>query len=151
MTMLLFSVGAVWSQVGLIAEAGLVPPPVPRDKQPQPLPAEIVKAWRDAGAEVGWMRVKQDGYVEFVSEKKGKVGDVPAFRFFTWGDGVVGGLLVPAAGLGLYPGGTEVTDAGLTELAGLKSLQSLYLCNTRVTDAGIAELQKAFPRCRIAR
>ena len=34
----------------------------------------------------------------------------------------------------------EVTDAGLKELAGLKSLQSLHLGNTKVTDAGLKEL-----------
>jgi hypothetical protein len=33
-----------------------------------------------------------------------------------------------------------VTDAGLKELAGLRSLQGLYLNRTRVTDAGLKEL-----------
>jgi len=44
-----------------------------------------------------------------------------------------------------------VTDAGLKELAGLKSLQSLDLFITHVTDAGIKELQKALPGCQISR
>ena len=35
---------------------------------------------------------------------------------------------------------TKVTDTGLKELAGLKSLQHLYLNNTDVTDAGLKEL-----------
>ena len=46
---------------------------------------------------------------------------------------------------------TQVTDAGLKELAGRKQLQSLYLGYTEVTDAGVAELQKALPQCRIDR
>ena len=33
-----------------------------------------------------------------------------------------------------------MTDAGLKELAGLKSLQTLNLTNTQVTDAGLKEL-----------
>ncbi len=33
-----------------------------------------------------------------------------------------------------------MTDAGLKELAGLKSLQLLYLAGTQVTDAGLKEL-----------
>ena len=33
-----------------------------------------------------------------------------------------------------------MTDAGLKELAGLKSLQSLNLQHTKVTDAGLKEL-----------
>jgi hypothetical protein len=44
-----------------------------------------------------------------------------------------------------------VTDAGLKELAGLKSLQSLDLSRTKVTDAGLKELQKALPDCEIVR
>jgi len=36
--------------------------------------------------------------------------------------------------------GTKVTDAGLKELAALKTLQTLYLDNTKVTDAGLKEL-----------
>ena len=46
--------------------------------------------------------------------------------------------------------GTQVTDAGLKELAGLQSLQTLYLAGTQVTDAGVAELQKALPGCQIS-
>jgi len=35
---------------------------------------------------------------------------------------------------------TKVTDAGLKELAGLKSLRALYLAGTQVTDAGLKGL-----------
>jgi internalin A len=35
---------------------------------------------------------------------------------------------------------TQVTDAGLKELAGLKSLQTLHLRFTKVTDVGLKEL-----------
>jgi hypothetical protein len=41
------------------------------------------------------------------------------------------------------------TDAGLKELAGLKSLQKLYLRATKVTSAGFDALEKALPACRI--
>jgi Leucine-rich repeat (LRR) protein len=40
----------------------------------------------------------------------------------------------------LYLGDTPVTNAGLKELAALKSLQSLDLHGTQVTDAGLKEL-----------
>ena len=36
-----------------------------------------------------------------------------------------------------------MTDAGLKELAGLKSLQTLNLNDTQVTDAGLKELGRA--------
>ena len=120
------------------------------------------------------------GYLEFVPEKEGKPGDLPAFRFFFWQEGRwQGGRLAklpapaPAFGLSLrytevtdaglkelaglkslqtldlYH--TEVTDAGLKELAGLKSLQALDLGETKVTDAGVHELQQTLPGCRITR
>ena len=44
---------------------------------------------------------------------------------------------------------TQITDAGLKELAKLLSLEELYLVNTQITDAGLAELKKALPNCRI--
>jgi len=42
-----------------------------------------------------------------------------------------------------------VTDAGLKELAGLKSLRWLRLNDTKVTAAGVAALQKELPACKI--
>ncbi len=41
---------------------------------------------------------------------------------------------------GVSLSGTKVTDAGLKELAGLKSLTELDLDRTKVTDAGLREL-----------
>ena len=41
---------------------------------------------------------------------------------------------------------TQVTDAGLKELTGMKNLQMVNLVGTKVTDAGVQELQKALPR-----
>jgi hypothetical protein len=49
----------------------------------------------------------------------------------------------------LLLGGTKVTDEGLKELVGLKTLRSLDLRGTKVTDGGLAELKKALPKCYI--
>ena len=57
-------------------------------------------------------------------------------------------------GVGTLPCGlgyTKVTDAGLKELASLKSLETLSLRGTKVTDAAVKELQEALPDCRISR
>ena len=48
-------------------------------------------------------------------------------------------------------GGTQVTDAGLKELAGLKQLQTLDLSSTQVTDAGERQLRKALPNLQVIR
>jgi Leucine-rich repeat (LRR) protein len=44
---------------------------------------------------------------------------------------------------------TKVTDAGLKELANLRNLRTLELNFTHVTDAGVDQLQKALPDCVI--
>jgi hypothetical protein len=49
----------------------------------------------------------------------------------------------------LHLGNTKITDADLTEVAKLQQLTFLGLNDTQVTDAGVAELQKALPNCRI--
>jgi hypothetical protein len=41
------------------------------------------------------------------------------------------------------------TDAGLKELAGLQSLQTLELGGTKVTETGVKQLKKALPKCEI--
>ena len=46
---------------------------------------------------------------------------------------------------------TQITDAGLKDIAKLQQLRRLRLSNTKVTDAGVAELQKALPKCEIHR
>ena len=114
-------------------------PPAKADA-PQPLPENIVKAWEEAQAQVGWMRVHPAGFLEFARAEEGKPGDLPAFLFHEWQDGRLAKLPAPASAFGLYLNATQVTDAELKELAGLKSLQALNLGWTKVTDAGLKEL-----------
>ena len=47
--------------------------------------------------------------------------------------------------------GPNVTHAGISQLKGVKSLESLHLRNTRATDAGIADLRSALPRLKVER
>ena len=49
----------------------------------------------------------------------------------------------------LYLANTKITDAGLKEVAKLQKLKSLYVGNTQITEAGVAELKKALPNCSI--
>ncbi len=120
--------------------SGFADPPPAKNDPPKPLPKEIVEAWKKAGAEVGWMRVNKFGSLEFLPVKEGKLGDLPAFRFSRWQEGRLAKLSAPAAAFGLDLRGAQVTGAGLKELAGFKSLQTLGLHGIRVTDAGLKEL-----------
>ena len=48
--------------------------------------------------------------------------------------------------------GTTVTGAGLKQLAPLKGLQTLVLLNCKnVTDAAVVELHQVLPHCKIVR
>jgi RNA polymerase sigma factor (sigma-70 family) len=51
----------------------------------------------------------------------------------------------------LYLANNKVTDAGLAELKALTSLRRLDLWHTRVTDAGVADLRKALPALEVSK
>jgi hypothetical protein len=104
----------------------------------RPLSPEMVKAWTDAGAEVGWIRLNQNGV--FLFQEKSEAGAMPAFRFSNWKEGVLAKLPDPGAAFGLGLNSTKVTDAGLKELVRLTNLQALNLQETPVSDAGLKEL-----------
>src|SRR5438093_6762019 len=126
---------AVLSACGL--RAGAEQPPA-KDGPPEPLPETIVTAWKNAGAEVGWMRFM--GILQFVPAEQGKPGDLPAFRFSPWRRGLLADLPDPGRAFALDLSFTDLTDAGLKELAGLKSLEMLGIGSTQVTDTGLKEL-----------
>ncbi len=103
------------------ASTGRADSPPAKTDAPQPLPENIVTAWKDAGAEVGWLRLFKADYFWFVWEEEGKPGDLPAFHFHSWQEGRLAKLPAPAPVFGLSfgkqnLGGTQVTDAGLKEL-----------------------------------
>src|ERR1043166_1521195 len=116
------------AQAGGDAKAGAKPPP------------EVVKAWTDTGAKVGWMEQDALGFSQFHSKTSAPAGAVPAFQLDVWKDDTLSKLPDPGVPFGLSLWQTKVTDAGLKELAGLKSLHSLLVDGTEVTDAGMKEL-----------
>ena len=111
-----------------------------KDGPPEPLPEPIVAAWKNAGAEVGWMRFLY--ILQFVPAGQGEPGDLPAFRFSPWRHGLLAKLADPGRAFALDLSGTDLTDAGLKELTGLKSLKMLGIGMTYVTDAGLKELAR---------
>lgn len=140
MRVLVFALALITGQVGFAGE------PEKKDP-PKPLPDKIVKAWKDAGATVGWMKQEPSGILVFVEEPE--AGAIPAFRFEKWKDDVVAKLPVPETAFGLDLAKSEITDTGLKELAGLKPMTLLCLCETKVTDAAVGTLRKALPKCFI--
>ena len=105
----------------------------------KPLPPEIVKAWKGAGASVGWMKLDTMGLMN--EDENGAPGTVPAFRFrLELKQGVVANLTPPETAFGLFFSGTLVTDALLKDLSGLKNLRALNLNSTPATDAMLKDL-----------
>lgn len=111
--------------------------PPGKNDPPKPLSGEVLKAWTAAGVTVAW---KPDGRYGFTTLDAKPPPGVAAVVFAKWKDGVIGKLPAPDVPFALALTGTAVTDAGLKELAHLKSLTTLYLYNTAVTDAGLKEL-----------
>jgi hypothetical protein len=137
---------------------------------PKPLPPEVVRAWRDAGATVGWMKdlpaKPVGGYEYWVPWRdQGEPGAVPAFRCPREKEEALAKLADPGVPFGLdlhcwsgrdaelkrfaglkslhslnIGGALLLTDAGLKELAPLKNLHGLYLFYAHVTDAGLKHL-----------
>jgi len=107
-------IAVVLALVGAWGEwmAAQEPAPV-RQPVPKPLPQEVVDAWKQAGAQVGWMRaIPGIGYdLLFRVGGEGEPGELPAFRL-GFQPGVLASLPPPPAPFGLVLSGTPVTDAG---------------------------------------
>ncbi len=123
--------------VGLVVLAAAL---AEEEDKPSPLPAAVVAAWKNVGADVGWMRRNDKGYLEFRLDKEGKAGEVPSFRFDAWNEGVIGRLPPPKRGFGLCLTATQLTNPGLKDLSGLKNLELLDLSFTDLTGAGLKAL-----------
>jgi hypothetical protein len=67
---------------------------------PESLPEAIDTAWKDAGAQVGWLRPSNASYFEFIDAGESKPGDLAAFRVFRWQDGMLAKLPDPARPFG---------------------------------------------------
>jgi hypothetical protein len=135
--------------LAVLASPGLGPSslsaPAP-EKTLRPLPPGVVKAWRDAGAGVGWakdeppQRTGGYGFWEPFRETN-EPGAVPAFRYHPREQGELAKLPDPGVPFGLDTHCCGLNDAGLKEFAGLKSLRSLNLGGAlRLSDAGMKEL-----------
>ena len=76
--------------------------------------------------------------------KEGKV--MPGFIFRTFPKTRLPQVAVPFV---LDLSHSDVTDAGLKDLAGLNNLTAVYLEDTKTSAAGVAELNQALPKCAV--
>jgi hypothetical protein len=109
-------------------------------KVPKGFDEAAATAWQKAGAQVGWMG-KESGSPKF-NIGPGEMKELmPAFSFNypRFQEKFLVGLPDPGVPFGLEFGPT-MTNAGLKQLAGLKSLKALRLGSTQVTDLGLKEL-----------
>lgn len=142
------TVRSVLAFVAVCAAAGRCDAaPVPRTVPPKPLPAEVVAAWKKAGAEVGWM---SPGGTGFRAGETGQPGEIPAFRFPNWAahHGGFGGkgqfgrggfveavpplelpvdLPAPEQSFGLHHSGCRLPDHWVKELVRFNRLYALTL------------------------
>jgi internalin A len=158
----------VWhslSILALLATGGLG---VCADGSPDPLPAEVVKAWSDAGAEVNWMMDIPPRKYGFWNpwREKGETSAIPAFRFPENKNNDLTNLPDPGTAFGLdfhcgfskpvtlkelaalknlrslnLGAALRFEDPDFKILAGHKNLQALYLFHTQFNDIGLMQLE----------
>lgn len=123
------------------------PQPTAAPQSPMPAPVAALPydeatlaAWVKAGAQVGWVGMDEYDSIVFRTQPDGLTALVQGFGFAEWQENLLAELLDPGVPFGLDLGYRQVTDAGLKELAGLTSLQTLNLRSTPVTDVGLKEL-----------
>src|SRR5262245_27338633 len=68
--------------------------PPANKSSPMPLSGHVASAWKDAGAHVGWMRLKAP-YVQFLPPDEGRGSDVPALSLSSWKEGILESLPMP--------------------------------------------------------
>src|SRR5262245_50317493 len=123
----------------------LLTAPAPAQEGPPAKPAEgVIKAWGQAGLRSGWhgRGLSRWQVWAFHASPAGLTDALPAFRPRRPEQPELPALPDPKVPFALDLSGTEVTDAGLKELAGLKSLRLLNLIDTPVTDGGLKEVGK---------
>jgi uncharacterized protein (TIGR03067 family) len=113
---------------------------VVQDKSPTALPETLLTAWEKAGASAGWISLNQSGHLTFRAGVKGKAGEVAAFSMSEWKRWSLAGLPQPEQAFGLSFSNTEMTDAGMKQLATLKHLRVLDLSATKMTDKQLSEI-----------
>ncbi len=131
--------------VTLIFMAALVGPALGDERAPKgakPLPAEILQAWTDAGAEVRWIPKRPILRVldSWPDDREGEGELIPEFGFSTWDGEALEKLPDPGMPFGLSLFITRVTDVDLKALGRLKSLRAPDLRSTEITDAGLKHL-----------
>src|ERR1700722_3588087 len=111
----------------------------------KPLPPEVIKVWKDAGAELE----KWEPRFIFRKIEPGALTMLPdpgvPFRLSIWNFALTDAGLAGLAKLKSierldFGDRSGITDTGLKELTHLKNLQSLSIRGSRVTDAGLKEL-----------
>jgi hypothetical protein len=163
----------LWSLVGLAVSATLVltgcgktpqagaessAQTSQRDSSQQAVPSDaayfvdnVLKAWKQAGAEPGWIVHSDDGQFSFRTDPPNSMfvtlkatanvpRYLPGFRISNWHDGMTADLPAPKIGFGLDLYSSGITDTGLKELSRFDMLQSLNFYQGRITDEGVKEL-----------
>ena len=102
---------------------------------PKPLPKEIITAWENAGAEIGWMR--EVAYPYFVPTNEGTNNDLPAFQFSKWNEGALVNLPAPETAFALDFNFANATDGLLTEVSRFKALQSFGMRGGKIGRAHV--------------
>ncbi len=110
----------------------------------------VTGAWKQAGAEVGWVRVTGEGLSfsleeqpeDFVPPKNQAYLYYRSFKFRTWKPGLLATLPPPQESFGLDLSATSFGDDAVEELSGFKSIYILNVRLTPLTNGGRERLRR---------
>ena len=126
----------------LVCWVNPVHPDKPRSKQIDP---EIVATYEKLGAKYGSLSLQEFGrgfgLLTFSQGRSNAERGFPSFGFGELPNGKLPKLPLVDVPFGLSLCDSKVTDAGLKELRGLKTIAKLDLAVQSFTDAGIKELK----------
>ncbi|MBN9524421.1 hypothetical protein J0H58_38890 [bacterium] len=132
----LAALGVLCACYGLVAAGGREDEP---SLPPRPIDPKVVKAWKAVGAKAGWANRVQ--FFDYRPDVENAPELLPYLSLKTFKPGIVADLPAPDVTFALYQSGTDITDAGVKELAALKTLRRLELsANLQLTGAGFGAL-----------
>ena len=116
-------------------------PPVSHQPTDEPIAFESaeIQAWETAGAQVGHISVRKQGYLGW-SLGKPRPMELPGFKFEKMPAVSLNALPDPKVPFGICFSSEAATSAVLKELARFKQLHAIDLSGCRVTNADVKEI-----------
>src|SRR5262249_42513198 len=138
--LLMVSAFVAWPAILLPRACEGAKPEPPAEKQAPVSDGEVEKAWGEAGARIGWMFQGACSEFSYSEWKREETGGIRAFRLCNCDPKVLANLPQPSFTFALILRGHDIKDAHLRNLSRFDQMQVLSLERTEISDAGLEDL-----------